>query len=213
VKQVRVNEEFYKLQGLVNIDFDFAATEDHEPIFERFIRTVKDYGRSQYNILPFRYVLKVVVRHLVLNSVFCWNGFPHCSGPFGHNIFNGVHIDFERHVRIPFGAYSQTHEPHDNPMAASTSPSIALGPTGNQRGSQSFMSLRTGRVRRSRWNNLPMPQDVVYRVSVIGHQQGMPQTLTFADAYGWEMYDAEHDIDDDHDDGFEYVPVDDVSLV
>jgi hypothetical protein len=75
------------------------------------------------------------------------------------------------------------------------------------------MSLVTGRVvRRNRWNELPMPQDVVDRVSAIGHQQGMPQTLTFPDAYGREMYDAEHDIDDDHDDDYEYVPADDVSL-
>jgi hypothetical protein len=55
-----------------------------------------------------------------------------------------------------------------------------------------------------------MPQDVVDRVSAIGHQQGMPQTLTFADAFGREMYDAEHDVDDDHDDDYEYVPADDV---
>jgi hypothetical protein len=57
-----------------------------------------------------------------------------------------------------------------------------------------------------------MPQDVVDRVSAIGHQQGMPQTLTFADAYGREIYYAGHDVDDDHDDDYEYVPADDVPL-
>jgi hypothetical protein len=70
VKQVRADEEFYKLQGLVNVDFDLAATDDHEPSIERFIRNVKNSRRSQYNMLPFRYVPKAVVRHLVLNSVF-----------------------------------------------------------------------------------------------------------------------------------------------
>jgi hypothetical protein len=128
----------------VNIDFYFAATDDHEPIVERFIRTIKDSCRSQYNMLPFRYVPKAVIRHLVLNSVFWWrNIFPSSSGPSdtysGHYVLNGVHIDFERHVRIPFGACAQTHEPHDNSMAARTSPSFALGPTGNQRGSHYFL--------------------------------------------------------------------------
>jgi hypothetical protein len=57
-----------------------------------------------------------------------------------------------------------------------------------------------------------MPQDVIDRVSTIGHLQGMPQTLTFADAYDREMFDNEHDIDGYDDDDYEYVPADDVSL-
>jgi hypothetical protein len=64
----------------VNVDFDLAVTNDNEPIIERFMRTVEDSCRSQYNI------------------------------------------------RILCGTYAQTHEPHDNSMAARTSPSIALGP-------------------------------------------------------------------------------------
>jgi hypothetical protein len=59
---------------------------------------------------------------------------------------------------------------------------------------------------------LPMPQGVIDRVSAIGHLRGMPQTLTFADAYGREMFDNEHGIDDDHDDDYDYVPADNVSL-
>jgi hypothetical protein len=58
--QVRADEEFYKLEGLVNVDFDFAATDDHEPVIEQFIRTIKDSCRSQYNILPFRYIPRLL---------------------------------------------------------------------------------------------------------------------------------------------------------
>jgi hypothetical protein len=47
-----------------------------------------------------------------------------------------------------------------------------------------------------------MPQEVIYRVSAIGHLQGMPQTLTFADAYGHELLDDAYDVDDEHDDEY-----------
>jgi hypothetical protein len=57
-----------------------------------------------------------------------------------------------------------------------------------------------------------MPQVVIDRVSAIGHLQGMPQTLTFADTYGRELHDAEYDVDDDHDDDYSYEQDDDVSL-
>jgi hypothetical protein len=111
--------------------------------------------------------------HLVLNSVFWRNALPGNTCPldtyFGHYIFTGVQNDNITHIRIPFGAYAQTHEPHDNTMTARTAPTIALGPTGNQRGSHYFLSLRHGRVlRRTRWDELSMPQDVIDRVSAIG---------------------------------------------
>jgi hypothetical protein len=81
-------------------------------------------------------------------------------------------------------------------MAARTAPTIALGPTCNQRGGHYFLSLRHGRVlRRTRWDELPMPQDVIDRVSAIGHLQGMPQILTFSDAYGRELSDTDFDVD------------------
>jgi hypothetical protein len=57
-----------------------------------------------------------------------------------------------------------------------------------------------------------MPQDVIDRVSTIGHLQSMPQTLTFADAYGRELSDTDFDVDDEHDDNYVFEPADDVSL-
>jgi hypothetical protein len=65
---------------------------------------------------------------------------------------------------------------------------------------------------RAYMDELPMPQDVFDRVSVIGHLQGMPQTLTVADAYGRELSHTDFDVDDEHDDNYVYEPADDVSL-
>jgi hypothetical protein len=120
---------------------NFAANDDHEATGERFIKAIKDSCRSQYNLLPFKYIPKAINRHLVLNSVIWWNAIPGIAPSdmySGHYILNGSHIDNNRHVRIPFRADVQTHEPHEYSMAVRTAPAIAFGPRGNQRGSHYF---------------------------------------------------------------------------
>jgi hypothetical protein len=105
VKQLGADEEFCKLEDLVNVNFDFAAKDDHEPTIERFMRTIKDSCRSQYNMLPFKYVPKAVIRHLVLNSVFWWNALlgerGHLDTYSGHYIFTG-----SRMILHPTSLYS-----------------------------------------------------------------------------------------------------------
>jgi hypothetical protein len=52
-----------------------------------------------------------------------------------------------------------------------------------------------------------MPKDAIAKVNQLGCQQNMPKTLTFANRFGFELPDAEDDIDDDHDS--DYDPDDD----
>ena len=43
------------------------------------------------------------------------------------------------------------------------------------------MSLTTGaHITQHQWTPLPLPQDAVNRVAAIGHQQGMPSIITYA---------------------------------
>jgi hypothetical protein len=61
------------------------------------------------------------------------------------------------------------------------------------------MSLAMGRcLHRNRWTELPMPQDAVDHVGTMGLRQKMPKTLTFTDRFGFELPDAEDDVDDEH---------------
>jgi hypothetical protein len=58
------------------------------------------------------------------------------------------------------------------------------------------MSLATGRrIIHDQWTDLPMPKDAVTRVNQLGHQQKMPKTLTFADRFGFELFDADDNVD------------------
>ena len=215
VDNILADDEFAPLkQELPGIDINCCGADEHVPEIERYIRTIKDRARSGYNDLPFAYVPRVVLDRLLGNCVFWLNAFPG-SGPNAlpyspRYIMLGRHLDFNKHVRCEFGAYAQTHEQHDNTMAPRTVGAICMGPTGNAQGTHFFLSLQTGRLlRRPHWTELPLPADVINRVSELGRRQGMPRSLTFADRYGHELFDHPDDIDDDHDSA--YTPTDDTA--
>jgi len=215
IDTIMADEEFAPLTELMPTEnFNICGADDHVPEIERFVRTIKDSVRAQYNDLPFSNVPRILLTHMVRNAVFWWNAFPHEESDAGlystWYLLEGKTVDYTKHVRIPFGSYAQTHEQHDNSMDARTVGAICLGPTGNQQGSHYFMSLSSGRVlTRTKFTELPMPQDVVTRVSDMGRLQGMPRAAAFGDRYGHELEDRDGEIDDDHDSDYEYDSDDD----
>jgi hypothetical protein len=187
-----------------------CGADDHIPDIERFIRTVKDRTRSTYRMLPFKHIPRIVLIHLVKNVVFWLNSFPARDGVSNDMsprcIMTGKEIDYNKHVRLEFGEYVQTHEEHDNSMIDRTLGAICLGPTGNEHGTHWFMCVASGaRIARTRWTALPMPKEVIQRVSGIGRRQGMPETLTFGDRHAREIEDNLADLEDYSDDG-SYTP-------
>ena len=162
-------------------------------------------------MLPFTHIPSLILVHIIRNAVFWLNCFPYSDGVSSilspRYIVTGRQIDFARHVRTEFGAYVQTHEEHTNAMNARTTGAICLGPTGSVHGTHYFLNLSTGaRITRHRWTDLPMPQDVINRVSELGQAQRMPPTLTFGDRHGQEIFDDPGDIDDAHDSDYQYDP-------
>jgi hypothetical protein len=163
---------------------DTCGTNDHIPDIERFIRTVKDRSRSTYRMLPFKYIPRIVLIQLVKNVIFWLNSFPARDGVSTtmspRCIMTGQEIDYNKHVCLEFGKYVQTHEEHDNAMADRMLGAICLGPTGSECGTHWFMCVVSGaRITRSQWTALPMPKEVIQRVSEIGRLQGAPTKLTF----------------------------------
>ena len=182
-----------------------AAADEHVAEVERYIRTIKDSTRSAYSLLPFRHVPRIVLIHLVKNAVFWQNAFRTGDGITQkyspRYILTGQELDATKHAVLEFGSYVQTHEEHSNNMDHRTMGCICLGPTGNQQGGHWFMSLASGeRVVRYRWTELPIPREVIDRVSSIGRRQGMPSTLTYANRHGDEIGDTIADYSDDQSD-------------
>jgi hypothetical protein len=56
----------------------------------------------------------------------------------------GQEIDYNKHVRLEFSEYVQTHEEHDSTMTDRTIGVICLGLTGNERRTHWFMCLASG---------------------------------------------------------------------
>ena len=151
-------------------------------------------------MLPFSRVPRIVLIHLIKNAVFWLNSFPARDGVSSEHsprfILTGQELSYKLHVRLEFGSYVQTHEEHNNSMNQRSVGAICLGPTGNAQGGHHFMSLSTGqRITRHRWTELPMPKEVIIRVSELGQAQNMPETLTFADRLGMEIEDGLDDLD------------------
>ena len=163
-----------------------CAADEHVPDIERYIQTVKDRVQSTYCMLPFKHVPRLILIHLVKNAVFWLNALPARDGVSSvHSpryLLTGRELEYPLHARLEFGEYVRTHEKHGNLMPDRTLGAICLGPNGNAQGGHYFMCLSTGaRIIRDRWTDLPMPREVICRVSDMGRQQGMPTTLTFAD--------------------------------
>jgi hypothetical protein len=171
---------------------------EHVPEAERMIRTVKDRTRSTLTLLPYRWLPRLVVIHLVRNAVLWLNAFPSADSVSTEHspryLLTGRELTYDKHVRIEFGAYAQTHEEHTNDMGHRTMGAICLGPTGNAQGGHWFLCLTSGaRVIRHKWTELPMPDDARHRVNQIGRQQGMAPTVTFSNRRGLEIMDAFRD--------------------
>ena len=186
-----------------------CGADEHVPEIERFIRTVKDHVRSVYHSLPYKYIPRLLLVHLVKVAVFWLNAFPHRDGisdQLPRYIMTGHTLNFQRHARLELGAYVQTHEEHDNSMGPQTLGAICLGPTGNQQGGHWFLSLTSGaRIIRHRWTSLPAPREVICRVNSMGKRQDMPSTLTFANRARTEIRDTVRDLYDNvSDEGNEF---------
>ena len=212
VTHIVADSEFECLRADISDEhatLETVAEDEHVPEVERCIRTVKERCRALWSGLPFRTVPTRMLIEFILGCVTWLNMFPPSDGVSRtispRAIITGIRADYKRHCRIEPGTYVQTHEEHDNTMAGRTLGAIALRPQGNAQGSYYFLNLRTGqRISRLRWNELPMPEEVINRVHVLARRNNAHRALTFAYGTGEEIFD-----DADDDDDSDYNPDDD----
>ena len=143
-----------------------------------------------------------VVIEMVYAANYWLNMFPRKGGRSKtlspRALLTGQSWSYTTHCKLEFGDYVQTHEEHDNSMAARTIGAIALRPTGNAQGGYFFFSLTTGCVlNRGRWTSLPMPNEVIDRVHRMAHQEHGNNGLTFEDRNHNPLVDPDDDGDDD----------------
>ena len=205
--------QFEPLRGNLaelSILLNTASNDEHVPEIERQIRTVKERTRAIYCTLPFNKMPRRLIIEMVYAANYWLNMFPRKGGISKtlspRALLTGQSWSYMTHCKLEFGDYVQTHEEHDNSMAAWIIGAIAFRPTGNAQGGYFFFSLTTGHVlNRGRWTSLPMPNEVIDRVHRMACQEHGNNGLNFEDRNHNPLVDP----DDDGDDNSTYHPEDD----
>jgi hypothetical protein len=120
---VEVDGQFEPLCGDLaetGITLNKCSREEHVPVAERCIRTLKKRCRCISNTLPFPKLLGMLIVQMVSTCNFWLNIYPPKDGVSRNinprELITGVQIDNNKHIRAEFGEYVQVHEPHDNSM-------------------------------------------------------------------------------------------------
>jgi hypothetical protein len=219
VNMILADSELECARGTIATDLrcelNVCSEDEHIPNIERCIRTTKGRTRCYYNAGPFDEYPPRMLIEMVFLGLFWLNAFPHKNGISKtlspRTIVTGLGINYNKHCRIQFGQYVQTHEKPDNTMTPCAIGAIALRPTGNQQGGHYFCSLMSGQqLHHTHWTELPMPAEAKDRVHALAWRVKAHRGLTFTNSDGNDLdvlYPEEAD-DDDSD----YNPDDDGSL-
>ena len=180
------------------------TADKHMPEIEWYIRTLKNCTQSAVNVLPFKNLPWLVLIHLLKNCTLWLNAFPAADGVSSvHSpcfLLTGRELSFDKHAMLEIGSFVQTHEEHSNGMEPRTMGAICLGPTGNAQGGHWFLSPTSrSHIICHCWTPLPMPQEVVHHSTQIGHAQGMPSRITYANRRGDEISNRLEDFFEDSD--------------
>ncbi len=135
---IEVDGQFEPLRGVLaelGVTVNKCSREEHVPVAERRIRTLKEQCRSIYNTLPFKKLPPMLPMQMVSTCNFWLNVFPPKDGVSRNinprELITGIQIDYNKHIQAEFVEYVQVHEEHDNSMKTRTTGAIATKPTGN----------------------------------------------------------------------------------
>jgi hypothetical protein len=150
---IKADGQFEPLRGKLaelGIALNKCSREEHAPVAEQRICTLKERCRSIFNALPFTKLPGMLVAQMVSTCSFWLNVCPPKDGVSRkinpRELITGAKIDHNKHARAACGDYVQIHEEHDNSMATRAAGAIATKLTGNARGGFWFCSLTTGQM-------------------------------------------------------------------
>ena len=181
ISDVHGDNEFNinKLKEIVSpATLNICAREEHVPIIERSIRTVKERSRSSCHSLPYRRYPKIMTISLVESMTKWLNTFPTSNGISSTMspaaIVLGRHQPDMGRKRIGFGSYAMVHIGTTNNMKRRSVPAIALQESNDNSGYY-FMSLFTGReLHSNNWDELPIDEEVIAKVEQMAKDQDQP---------------------------------------
>jgi hypothetical protein len=182
VCDIHADNEFVCIRDHIRpVAMNIVPADSHVGEVERSIRTIKERIRACAHGLPFKSLPKLLLTHIVADSVRCLNNFPRKHGVSATispvSILTGVPTPDYHGMRVEIGSYAQVYEENDpsNTPRARSLGAIALTPTGNTQGDYYFLSLATGaRISRHQWTELPITDTAIARVEALALHEGQP---------------------------------------
>jgi hypothetical protein len=196
-----VDRGFESLQDdLTGLLLNTTAASEHVPNIEHQIRVMKERARAIRSNLPFQHLPSRMIIELI-NFVTLWlNAFPPSSGIsdtfIPKTIVTGTALEYEKHCKLPFGAYVETHEERSqtNTLYERAQGAICLDPTSNFQGSYKCLCLNTGRkITRKQFREVPMPEHVIKGVYAIAERDKQLGDMVFTDRDGNPIGDNDDD--------------------
>ena len=176
-----------------------CAQDEHVPIIERSIRTVKERSRSTTHALPFRRFPRILTVNLVEAMTSWLNAFPTTTGVSQSispaTIVLGKMAPDVGNKTIGFGQYAMVHFGTKNNMRQRSIEGIALRPSNENNGFY-FMSLRTGHeIHSNNWDELPLDEWAIQQVEKLAEQEGQPLIPDKSPLFEWAPGVPIEDID------------------
>ena len=165
------------------------AANEHVPVVERSICSIKERCRSTCHSVPYRWYTRLMTKHLIEGTVEWMNSFPSENGISDtlspNNIVLGKGKPDMSKTKITFGSYAMVYEGTTNTMKARSVPGIALNES-NEHGGHFFMSLYTGlKIHGYKWTELPIDDDVIDRVEEMADKQKAPKMINRSPLFEW----------------------------
>ena len=187
------------------------AKEQHVPIIERLVQTVKERCQCACHAAPYKKYTKLMIQHLVESRVMWLNRFPSSNGisktMSPATIVTGQPKPDMSKKRISFGSYAMVYTSTTNTMKSRSVPAIALSES-NKIGGSYFMLLYTGKlIHGFDWNEIPIHDDVIDTVEQLSTNEKQPMLICKWPLFEWRPGVEIPDVADDELDNAEIVEV------
>jgi len=152
-----MDQEFDKVENEIGlVEVNTSAAREHVGEIERMIRVIKERARGISATLPYSYLPRQMVIHLIYFVVLCLNSVPSALGisqvHSPREIVTWRGLDFNKHFKHQFGTYVEAHEDPviTNTNRSCTYPGVYIGTTGNIQGTPKVFDIKTGKVKKPR---------------------------------------------------------------
>ena len=165
VRRIHCDNEFANIMnelvndGELDIEINYANSQEHVPEAERNNRVLKERVRAVYHRIPYDRLPRVMVIMMVTEAARKLNFFPAKYGVSKYYsprmIMHHQNLDYEKHCKFSFGTYVQAHdEPQpSNTQQARTLDCIYLRPAANAQGGHECFHIPTNRTIMSSYSN------------------------------------------------------------